>query len=254
MEQKYTAQQWAAIQGGHQIDESPKYSFLSDLNESKMYRTRKQLNATAVDDVADFAFLNLISMHILNSDEQTQKIAQSYAKRTIANNQFKNYRQSGTDLYQALHKLTTNDKVNLPDEELKAYLRDVAKGKPTPRARGLFMKLERALKIQDSNYKSMRRLGVDWEKLSPTQRQLVNTRMLQYYKTNAIRSELYEPLKQYSRANNYILAGVGNAEKASVAKKIAVRTAMGAASAAAGFQMGRAFGRSLVRGRSPDLK
>jgi hypothetical protein len=116
----------------------------------------------------------------------------------------------------------------------------------------MFMKLERALKIQETNYKSIRRLGVDWAKLNPSQRRLVNTRLLQFYKTKAIRSELYQPLKQYSKANNYILANVSNAEKASVAKKIAVRTAAAAAGGAAGFAMGRSFGRSLVRGNTSD--
>jgi hypothetical protein len=249
MEQKYTAKQWAAIEGGHSIDASPKFSFVGDLTESRMYRTRKQLEASDLGDVADFAFLNLLSMHILNNDEETKSLAQAYAKRTIENNQFKNYKQSGTDLYQALHKLSNDNQVKLPEEELKAYLRQVAKGNPTPQARGLFMKLERALKIQETNYKSLRRLGVDWSKLSHSQRRLVNTRLLQYYRTNAIRSELYPPLLSYSKANNYILIGADNAEKATVAKKIAARAAMAAAGGAAGFAMGREFGRSLVRGK-----
>jgi hypothetical protein len=252
MEQKYTAKQWALIEGGHCIDESPKFGFIGDLNESRMYRTRKQLETSDLGDVADFAFLNLLSMHILNNDEETQSLARAYAKRTVENNQFKNYKQSGTDLYQALHKLTNNSQVKLPEEELKTYLRQVAKGKPTPQARGMFMKLERALKIQETNYKSLRRLGVDWAKLTHNQRRLVNTRLLQYYRTNAIRSELYAPLLDYSKANNYILIGANNAEKASVVKKIAARTAMAAAGAAAGFAMGREFGRSLVRGKPVD--
>jgi len=252
MEEKYTAKQWAAIEGGHSIDDTPAFSFVNDLTESTMYRTRKQLDTSDLGDVADFAFLNLISMHILNNDEETQSIARAYAKRTIESNQFKNYKQSGTDLYQALHKLSNNSQVQLPEEELKMYLRQVAKGNSTPQARGMFMKLERALKIQETNYKSIRRLGVDWEKLNPSQRRLVNTRLLQFYKTKAIRSELYQPLQQYSKANNYILANVSNAEKASVAKKIAVRTAAAAAGGAAGFAMGRSFGRSLVRGNTSD--
>ena len=249
MEEKYTAKQWAAIQGGHSIDDSPQFGFVGGLNESKMYRTRKQLETSDLGDVADFAFLNLLTMHILNSDPETQGLAQSYARRTIENNQFKNYKQSGTDLYQALHKLTTSGKVKIPENELKAYLRQVAKGQPTPQARGFFLKLENALRIQETNYKSIRRLATDWSKLTPSQRGLINTRLIQYYRTNAIRSELYRPFHAFSKGNGYVLQNVDNAEKEITARKIAARAAMAGAAFVGGFAGGRAFGKSLVRGK-----
>ena len=45
MENKYTLQQWSAIEGGHEMPQEPKsqYSFISDLNESKMFRTKKRV-------------------------------------------------------------------------------------------------------------------------------------------------------------------------------------------------------------------
>ena len=52
---KYTAKQWAEIEGGHTMSESneEKFSFVKDLNESSQYRTRQALSASDARMIAD---------------------------------------------------------------------------------------------------------------------------------------------------------------------------------------------------------
>lgn len=261
--EKYTAKQWAEIEGGHTVseDKPAQFGFISDINEaSKMYRTKQMVDGADLRDTLNFAFINLLTMQILYSDYNTAPIAQDYAKRTlVGGGNFKNYRRDGTDLYHALHKISTNAGVSgdkratiqaaktaLPEQQLKQYLRAMASGQKIPGLSGLLMRMERGLDITEANYKAMRRLATSWNSLAPGQKQLLATRMLQYYRTNAIRSELYGPFKKFATSGGYINPNVNNVEKGITARKVATRAAAGTAAAVAGFALGRKFGRSLV--------
>ena len=259
--EQYTAKQWAEIEGGHTMSENskPEFGFINDLNEaSKMYRTRQQLETVDLRNTLDFAFMNLITMHIMSQNPSTKAIAQDYAKRTLAGGgNFKNYRRDGNDLYHALHKISTKtgidanekglaSKVSIPDQQLKTYLRSVAAGQDSKQASGLFMRLERNFDIREANYKSLRRMATNWQGLQAGQKQLSATRIIQYYRANAIRSELYEPFKKFSKAGGLINPDIASAEPKITARKIARKAAIGTAAFAGGFAAGRAFGRSLV--------
>jgi hypothetical protein len=260
--EQYTAKQWAEIEGGHSMSETnqPQFGFLNDLNEaSKLYRTRQQLDTADLRDTLNFAFVNLLTLQILYSNYNTAPIAQDYAKRTlIGNGNFKTYRRDGTDLYHALHKISTKSgggdkraqiqsaKTQLPEQQLKQYLKAIASGQQLPQVSGLFMRIERGLDITEANYKAMRRMAVNWNGLPPGQKTLLATRMLQYYRANAIRSELYPSFKKFASAGNFYNPSIDSVEKDITARKVATRAAAATAAFAGGFAGGRAFGRSLV--------
>jgi hypothetical protein len=86
-------------------------------------------------------------------------------------------------------------------------------GNEIPNPRSFFMELERSFDIQDSSYRGVRRMAQDWKDLSSGQRKLIVTRILQFYRTKAIRSELYPIFKKYAKSNGLELKGVDNAEK-----------------------------------------
>ena len=268
MEKQYTAKQWAEIEGGHTMSESeqPQYGFIRDLNESKMFRTKQHLETSPINNVANTAMMQMLTLHIMYSDYNTAPIAKEYARRTIAGGtNFKQYRQSATDLYHTLHKATVGDtataaaqiksnKIKLPEAQLKQYLVQMASGKPVSGANNLLLRMERGLDIQEATYRSMRRLAGDWGKLPAGQRSMLATRLQQYYKTNAIRSDLYKPFQSYAKSGGYNIKGLDSAEKRITARSVATRAVDGAAAFAGGFVGGRAFGRSLVRGKSTQEK
>ena len=61
--EKYTAKQWAEIEGGHTMSENkePKFGFVRDLNESRQYRTRQQIQRSNAREIVDHAFLDMIT-------------------------------------------------------------------------------------------------------------------------------------------------------------------------------------------------
>jgi hypothetical protein len=264
MEEKYTAQQYATMSGGHTLEPETKaaqYGFIGELNESKLFRTRRQLETSDIRSNLDFAFMNMLTLHTMYNDYKTAPAAQEYAKRTLqaGGGHFKNYKTSGTDLYHALHAITTGTgkqgkeaaiqaaKVRLPEVKIRQYLQQIANGRDVISPQAFFMQLERGMDIQNSNYRSVRRIVSNWNNSDTAQRALASTRMLQYYRTKAMRSELFPGFQQMTRNNGLEIARVRNAEKGpSKLRRAAVGAVAGAAAFAGGFAAGRALGKKLV--------
>jgi hypothetical protein len=257
MEQKYTAKEYAEMSGGHLVENtkpSLNLSLVKDLNESKMFRSRQQVQTTDARDMMDFAFINMLTLQLLYSDYDTASIAKDYAAKTIQYQGFGNYQQAGSDLYIALNSILTKNlsggqnaaiqfnKVNIPVSKIKDYLIKLSTGQSVQNTSAFLFNLEKGLDIQDSNYKDLRRLISGWNNLDSMQKKLVVTRLLQFYRTNAIRSELYTILSAYAKAKDLELKNVKNAEKPSKLAKLAAVSAV----AVGGFAAGRAIGKRLV--------
>ena len=85
MAEKYTATEWATMEGGHTVETltEDSFSFIKDnCNESKMFRNT-HLNSLTLRDAVDAAFLNMITLYMLSCEFETAPFAQEYAKKTI---------------------------------------------------------------------------------------------------------------------------------------------------------------------------
>ena len=67
------------------------------------------------------------------------------------------------------------------------------------------MRFERQLNVQDGMLKSLRRLAADWDNLNQNQRALVVTRIAQYMRKKAMRSELTPALLKFQKRGNYVV-------------------------------------------------
>jgi len=203
--------------------------------ESRQYRASgaRGLN---LRNVADFAFLDLLTLYILHSEYETAPIAAKYADSTMSYRNFAKARLSGTDLYVSMnilsdptsvfsHKIAQNAdadailrsklKLNLPT--VKRYLDILADGSITKDdAATLFLRLEKQLNITDSKLRSLRRLVQDWPALNTMQRELAATKMLQYYKKFAKRSEMSVFLSDLAKGKGYEMRGGIDAELANL--------------------------------------
>ena len=265
MEQKYTRTQWAAMEGGHTMEpQKEKFSFVKDLNESREYRTRQQVRNHNARQIADHAFIDLMTLYILYNEYKFSVVAIKYANRTMMYSNFKGYRQNGTDLYMTMHLLSSGNadnlaggrsddallgRINFPEQKIKAFLNGMKMNRLSPSvARMTLQDVERKFMITTSGYRSARRLAQDWPKLNETQRSLVVTRLLQFYRTNARRSELFGFLQDLARTRKLEIRNAHNAEKprSITAKTAAAAVAMGAG-AYAGYQMGKAASDAILK-------
>lgn len=208
--------------------------FINTLSESRMFRTKKTAQEVNVNDAADFAFAQLMILNVFNYDYEFAALANEYASRTIAYNNFSYHRISGTDLYVALNRLMGRDqsyedeedsiaidRVNLHMQDLRRYLMSISNNKlDGPLEKRLLLKVERDLNIQDSLLRSTRRLVGDWEKLTHNQKSLVITRLVQFINRKAKLSDLRAPLLKLQQRRSFKVDDSKDKKKSSWKKAI----------------------------------
>ena len=245
-DKKYTLQQYAAIQGGHLMEqESKSLEFMQGLGEARMFRSREQISREGARSLTDHLFVSLLSLYAMSNDYNYAPVAKEYARRTMTRGNFNSPSPGGTDLYQtaysAMHpELLTKEKdamlmgkVNVDQIRIKRFLNQVKTGNvDSGQAKAFFYKLERDLKIQDPKLRAARRLTQDWDTLTTQQRQLVGTQLQRYFRTSARRSDLYPMFSEFAKDNNLV---VTDKQKSSI-KGAIIATAAGAA---AGYALGK---------------
>ena len=256
--EKYTAKQWSEIQGGHTMSETPKkqYAFIGDLMESRMFRSKSKVEDTNAREMADFEMRNLLALYILSNEYDFAVAAQDYAKRTMMYGNFNSYRAGGTDLNIALTAVRNgmsgdgakddlqNNKLRFNDVKIKAFLNTIKAGRPPVSVPSFFLRMEKDLDIQNSNYRSIRRLAQDWPRLNKMQKQLVITRMMQFFRAKALRSELYSYIRDMSRSQGLEARNAHNAEgspKMRGADTLA-KLAVAGGAIAGGYALGKSIG------------
>ena len=232
------------------------------LVESRQYRSSTaNLN---LRNVSDFAFLDLISLFILQNEYETAAVSKNYADKTIGYRNFLRPRLAGTDLYTSLNILANPDsifskkihqnpeadallraKLKVHTPTVKRYLDLLADGNlRSEDASVLLLRLEKQLNITDSKLKSIRRLAQEWSSINDMQRELVVQRMLQYYHKFAKRSELAVFLEDLGKSKGYKLNAPIDAELANLGygqpadKKGFLATIAPAAALVAGYKLG----------------
>ena len=182
-------------------------------------------------DLADLAFFYMIGLHILRLDFDHADWAKHYAARSLSPN-WHSSRSSATDLYQLLHLLLTANQAHwglrdpaasstlLGDLELyprdfNLFLRNI-QHQPYDEelSRRLLLKAEKTLRIQNSNYRSVRRIAGDWSSsgVDTEAKSLAVTRLLQALNHRAHRGEIVRPLEQMAAQQRLSLNAVCNPE------------------------------------------
>lgn len=240
-----------------------KLDFVGDLNESSQYRTVYSLKQTNAREIANHAFMDMISLWILYNEYAYAPMAIEYAKKTAQFGNFNNYRQSGTDLYITLNVLSTKnyqilggretdqvflDKINCSYNRVTQFLRKISNNSLNAVfARQFLQEVERSLQIDNSNYRSVRRLAQNWGIITETQKSLVITRLLQFYRAHARKSEMFQLLTKLSKEKGYKISDAADAEhKTDRSMSAASKLALLGASAAASYYVGNKIGKSLM--------
>lgn len=207
-------------------------SLISKLDENWLFRSKRMQDFTA-RDVADLAFLYLVSLHILRIEFDTAPFAIRYAHQTNAHSNFKAVDKNSTDLYQFLNILSDPDGIisdqlgqqdsnkifwhdmNFNANLTRQFLSNIAASTYNPPLqKRILFQLESQLHITVSNYRSMRRIAVDWDSHNVTSeaQKLVITRMLQALRAKARRGDLLPWLEKLSGHRKYELFNVCDPE------------------------------------------
>lgn len=249
MTDKYTAAEWALIEGGHEFEPEKKgLSFMQELGEARMFKTRQQIQKEGGYTLTNHLYANMLSLFIMSQDYNYAPVASQYAAKTIQLGGFGRPSPGGTDLFQTIHSLkkpeyfkgNTKDElllknVNVNDMHIRRFLQKVKAGKVSSQdAAPFFMKLERDLKIDDPKLRATRRLAQDWDRLNTAQRQLAGNHLNKYFRQNAWRSDMMPLFTKFAKDNNLnITPSRGKAIAKAVARK--------AAAFGAGYMLGKSL-------------
>jgi hypothetical protein len=247
MTDKYTAAEWALLEGGHEFEPEKKgLSFMQELGEARMFKTRDQIQKQGSQKLTNHLFANLLSLYVMSQDYNYAPVAAQYARKTTAMGSFNRPSPSGTDLFQTVHSLKRPEyfkgnakddiqmsNINVNDAQIKRFLNKIKSGKVSANeAAPFFMKMERDLKIDDPKLRATRRLATDWDRLNTAQRQLAGNHLNKYFRTQANRSDMMPLFGQFAKDNNL---NIGPSRSKQIAKQVARK----GAAFAAGYMIGK---------------
>ena len=227
MTEKFTAAQWAEIEGGHEVTptkEEP-YSFLRDLHESRMTKDNGNAKKLTYTDCGERMYLTLLALETMRQYPDFKAYVQRYAKKTAGFELYKMYRIMGTDLYNFIYFLvgdsSAQDKLKdpdgakrmrastkLPTSAINRYINAIAQGKQPVQVNNLFQAIESALKVSNSDYKAIRRNLMNFARLTKAEKRLISTRLIFAVRAKLRSSDIIEDFEKF--------AAVKNLEKASV--------------------------------------
>jgi hypothetical protein len=227
MTDKFTAAQWAEIDGGHEVTpvQEESYSFLRDLQESRMTKDNGNAKKLTYTDCGERMYLTLLALETMRQYPDFKAYVQRYAKKTAGFEQYKMYRIMGTDLYNFTYFLvgdsSAQDKLKdpesakrmrastkLPTSAINRYINAVAQGKTPVQLNNMFQAIESALKVSNSDYKSIRRNLMNFARLTKAEKRLISTRLIFAVRAKLRSSDIIEDFEKF--------ASIKNLEKASV--------------------------------------
>ena len=226
MTDRYTATECAAIEGGHTMDTSKEeaFSFIKDLHEARMTKDNGSSKKLTFSDCCERLYLTLLILETMRKYPDFKNIVQKYAKKTVGFETYRYYRIMGTDLYNFIYFIVGGDSAQnklkdpksakemkrnsrIPVLDINRYIRALANGSEVNPS-SLFIKLESALRITNSDYKAVRRSILNWDKQTRSDKRLVATRLIFATRAKLRSSDLIDDFEKW--------AAIKNMEKASV--------------------------------------
>lgn len=156
------------------------FEFLHELTEARLYKGHDTLAGEDAHTIAKAIYLIIMMLEVMRL-ELDKPYARQYAYSTIKYNNFDDMHQNTTDLQNMLsilanqHKHDSKIKIDtdiyVPTLQLRRYFRDVSEGNKNETLDiQLFMRLESIFKINDGQYKQLRRHITDWDDCSESEK------------------------------------------------------------------------------------
>lgn len=240
------------------------------LLESKLLPTLSGIGKFTARDAAELCFLYFIGLHTLRVNGSTEVYARHYVSQTKSTHYA--FTTTSTDLHQLISVLLEHRKdlkmrlknprqsqemfelISLDEHTVQSFLNNIQSSHYNESlAAQLLMKLEQQLNIEVTNYRSVRRICSDWNRLhvSDEAKSLALTRLIQALERRSRVGDILPPLKKLANSENLLLKNVCNPEtgencddakpKLGLLKQLAIATGIGVGA----FMLGRALAKGM---------
>jgi hypothetical protein len=232
MTQKFTAMEWATMEGGHGLPEvkDSSFSFIKDLHESRLTRQQSSTKTLTYTDCCERAYLTLLILEVLRNFPDTSPIASGYAKKTSGHDNYDYFRMNSTDLYNFVYFIVGDDKAQdklkdpeaakrmrktttLPVMALNRYVSKLAKGmKSNIQDQTDFINIESALGIKNTDYRTIRRQLFSFTSISNLDKKKLVTRLVLASRAKLRSSDIIQYLEDLSARKDLELFRVSDPE------------------------------------------
>lgn len=186
--------------------------FISEIYEARMTRNSSDTKILTYTDCTERLYLTVLILELLSKYKTYKHFARAYAKNTTTYSSYRNFRMNGTDLYNFIYFVTGDARAmnklkdpksamakrkatTFPTMALNRYLSKIASGSQSTDTQ-LFANLESALKIRNSDYKTVRRDILNYTSLTPTTRKKAVTRLLHAARAKLRNSDIIQHLQR----------------------------------------------------------
>ena len=193
--------------------------FIKDLHESRMTKDNGSSQRLTYTDCGERMYLILLALETMRQFPQFRIPVQKYCARTAGFELYKYYRIMGTDLYNFVYFLVGDDKAQrklkdpdaaielkkktrLPVGAVNRYINSLAQGKEPALITKMFVDIESALNITNTDYKNVRRALNSFGKLNLQERQLLVTRLTFAVRAKLRSSDIADDFEQFVAAKN----------------------------------------------------
>jgi hypothetical protein len=211
------------------------FEFIANLSESLLFSSKTAVESYKEKELAEIAYLSIITLRILLWSDEFKDVAKSYCKRTTHGSDFESWRTDATDLYAAMYGLVNDsDRYELCSKKVWLWLHKASQGHLSHnKSDELFVKLDYYFHINNESMRAVRRLAMEFYKLNRTEQKLCITRLIQLLRHRALKSELFKELKEYASTHNYEIKDANDPEnKPNILKGFHENASAGATSAA----------------------
>jgi len=215
MSERFTAAQWAEIEGGHEvtpIKEEP-FSFIKNLHEGRMTRDSNDARKLTYTDCKRNLYLTMLCVELLRQFPATAETVMQYARRSSGYRNYSKFRPASTDMYNFMYyvngdanavsvlkdpKAAARERLstNVPKTQIHYYIKTIGSGQPPSNVMQTFTSMERAFNITDSSYKATRRRIVNFADLNTMDRKVAVTTLLLAARTHLRASDIIDDLSK----------------------------------------------------------
>jgi len=195
-----------------------------EIFEARMVRNSNDILSLTYTDVCERLYLSLLVLEIIRRYPSFAPVAHGYAKRTVTSTGYKHFQMHGTDLYNLIHFAVGDDdaigrlkdpasakklrnRTRIPIMRLNGYLHQVGSGFAGSNSE-LFINLESALHINSSDYKSIRRMLVNFGNATIQDKKRVVTKLLYAARAKLRNSDLIPHLEKLAVQRDLEVTGV----------------------------------------------
>ena len=226
--------------------------------DERMHLGEKNPRKMTARQIADHVFMDMIGLWIMSNVFDFAPNAEDYADRTRTGaGRFSKWKIGKTDLYNSIHIILRKrtdiftgaadaallEKIKLSSRDVISYLDRIAKGKANESfVRTMLQRMENDLRIEDSTFRSVRRIAQEWNGAQTSAKRLALTRMVQFYNANARQCEMAAMIRKMAKSENLLDRKAKNPERKSLFKSLIAHGAAATAGAAIGYKFGKSLG------------